>query len=132
MSTTYHTDISVGAAANAATFNSPLGQLDAAIALGGGGAGVSAGILKGWTEGGAYEMTAVTYDGTYPTVVASATVKWPDGSAGTFTTDTINTTWLAVDAFHITHTTSGKTVTQTAVTRNADGNITAKPALTVA
>jgi hypothetical protein len=31
MTTNYHTAISVGAAANAATFNAPLGQLDAAI-----------------------------------------------------------------------------------------------------
>ncbi len=31
MSTTYHTDISVGAAANASVFNAPLGTLDAAI-----------------------------------------------------------------------------------------------------
>lgn len=34
MSTNYHTAIAVGAAANAATFNAPLGQLDAAITTG--------------------------------------------------------------------------------------------------
>ena len=36
MTTNYHTPIAVGAAANAATFNSPLGELDAAISTGAG------------------------------------------------------------------------------------------------
>jgi hypothetical protein len=88
--------------------------------------------LKAWVEGGAYELTSVTYDSGYPQVVSTATVKWPDGSAGTFTTDTINSTYVAIDAYHISHTDSGKTVTQTAVTRNSDGSVTTKPALTVA
>lgn len=130
MSTTYHTAISTGAAANASTFNTPLGVLDAAIALQGGGAGASAAVLKAWAEGGDYELTAVTVDS--DEVITTATVKWPDGSAGTFTTTTKNTTWLSVDAYTISHTTSGKTVTQTAVTRNSNGTVTTKPALTVA
>jgi hypothetical protein len=97
----------------------------------GGGASVSDTQLIEWTAGEDFELTAVTYDGTYTSVISTATVKWPDGSAGTFTTTTINTTWEAIDAFTITHTDSGKTVTQSAVTRNADGHITTKPALTV-
>lgn len=88
--------------------------------------------LISWTESAAYELTAITYHGTYTTVVATATAKWPDGSAGTWTATTIDATWEAVNAYTISHTLSGKTVTQAAVTRNADGNITAKPALTVA
>lgn len=94
---------------------------------------VGADLLKSWTEAGSYEMTSITYDSTYVLVVSSATVKWPDGSAGTFTTDTINTTWQAIDAYHITHTDTSRTVTQSAVTRDsATGKVTAKPALTVA
>lgn len=88
--------------------------------------------LKAWAESRAYETTATTYNGTYTEVIASATVKWPDGSAGTLTVDTINSTWRKIDAYHITHTASGKTVTQAAVTRNANGDVTVKPALTVA
>jgi hypothetical protein len=65
-------------------------------------------------------------------VVVIATVKWPDGSGGTFTVTTKNATWLAIDAYTISHTLSGKTVTQAAVTRDSAGAITAKPALTVA
>lgn len=130
MSTTYHTAISTGAAANASTINTPLGVLDAAIGMMGGGSGATDTVLKAWAEAGAYELTAVTVDSDQ--VVTTATAKWPDGSAGTFTTTTKNSTWLAVDAYTVSHTTSGKTVTQTAVTRNSSGTVTTKPALTVA
>jgi hypothetical protein len=171
MSVYNHTAISVGAAANAATINTPLGTIDAAIgdlttlnttpktsvvgALGvgtpgttaqtvigaineinisvtaiEGGATVSDIRLKEWTEAEAYELTAVTYnaDG----VVTTATVKWPDGSAGTFTSVTINVPFAAIDAYTVSHTTATKTVTQALVTRDAAGAITVKPALTVA
>ena len=130
MTSNYHTPITTGAAANASTVNNPLGQLDDAITDLHGGAGVLDDILKEWTEGEDYELTAITRDA--DDVVTTATVKWPDGSAGTFTTTTKNSTWLAIDAYTITHTASGKTVTQAAVTRNATGAITTKPALAVA
>jgi hypothetical protein len=97
-----------------------------------GGSTASDQLLKMWAEAKAYEKTAITYDVTYTEVIASATAKWPDASGGTLIVDTINSTWRKVDAYHITHTASGKTVTQTAVTRNAGGDITIKPALTVA
>ncbi len=155
MSTNNHTAISTGAAANASTINTPLGTLDAAIgnlttltttaktsavaalneldadlAAVAGGATVTDARLKEWVQGEDYELTAVTYDG--DGVPTTATVKWPDASAGTFTTSTKNTTWLAVDAYTISHAASGKTVTQAAVTRDANGQVTVKPALTVA
>lgn len=130
MSTNYHTAITTGAAANASTVNSPLGQLDQAITNLGGGTGVTDALLKEWVEGGDYELTAITRDS--DNVVTTATAKFPDGSAGTFTTVTKNTTWLAIDAYTVSHTDSGKTVTQSAVTRNNAGAITTKPALTVA
>ncbi len=158
MSTTFHTAISSGAAANASTINTPLGTLDAAIAVahdsdgtlkagavdGAGvlasgvvtwaklatGSAVEAETLKQWTEGECYELTAITYDS--DGVPTTATVKWPDGSAGTWTTVTKNSTWLAVDAFTVSHTASSKTVTQAAITRDANGQVTVKPALTVA
>lgn len=130
MTTSYHTAIATGAAANASTINSPLGQLDSALINSLGGASVLAQVLKEWTEAGAYEVSAATLDS--DGLITTGTVKWPDGSAGTFTTTTKNSTWIAIDAYTITHTNSGKTVTQTAVTRDANGNVTAKPALTVA
>lgn len=91
-------------------------------------------VLIQWTEGHNYEMTARTYNAIYPTVLASATVKWPDGCAGALTITSTNTTWLEEDAYTITHVDGATTltVTQAAVTRNANGMITVKPALTVA
>lgn len=65
-------------------------------------------------------------------VTITATIKWPDGSAGTFTVTEKNTTFLDYDAFTVTHEDSGKTVTQAAMTRNALGKVISKPALTVA
>lgn len=77
------------------------------------------------------QFTSITYDATYADVIASAIVQWPDGGTGVFTATSINTTWHKVDAFTVTHIGIGKTVTQAAVTRNALGLVTAKPALTI-
>ena len=85
-------------------------------------------LADAYTLAGEFDKAQALFD----RVVASAGVLWPDGSTGTFTTDAVNTTWEAVDAYHITHVLSGKAVTQPLVTRNAAGGITAKPALTVA
>jgi hypothetical protein len=94
------------------------------------GAAATSALLKQWTSADAYELTAITYDANQ--IISGGTVKWPDGSAGTLTVTSANATWRTVDAYTISHTLSGKTVTQSAVTRNASGNVTVKPALTVA
>lgn len=83
-----------------------------------------------WATSEAYQLLTINRDS--DGVVTSATVEWPDGSSGIFTTSTKNTTWLAIDAYTISHTASSRMVTQTAVTRDASGNITIKPLLTVA
>lgn len=155
MATDNHTDLATaGAAAVFYHVTVPDGELDAAIgdrttltttekgslvgainevftSVAGllGGSFVTAQTLKQWTEAESYEATSITRnsDG----VVTTATVKWPDGSAGTFTTDAINATWVGIDAYHITHAASGKTVTQAAYTRNSDGDVITKPPLTV-
>jgi len=87
-------------------------------------------LLEEWTSAEAYQMTAITYDGTYTDVPASAIVVWPDGSAGVFTATAISAPGR-IDAYTITHVDASKTVTQAAVTR-VDGLVTVKPALTVA
>lgn len=94
-----------------------------------GGSAVSPQTLVAWTEAEAYEPTSVTRDSNG--IATSAVVKWPDGSEGAFTATTINATHFAIDAYTITHTASGKTVTQATVTRDNSGAVTAKPALTV-
>lgn len=67
-------------------------------------------------------------------VITTASIVWPNGATGTFTTDTINTAFNAIDAWHATHILDAvtKTVTQTAVTRNSNGAVTAQPAITLA
>lgn len=121
------TDIATTDPVIAATINNVLDELDGA-ALGGVNAGD--GILKAWVLAEALAATALTWgsDG----ALDSASVVWPDGSAGTLTVTSTNSDWLAVDAFTVTHTDSGKTVTQGAVTRDSNGNITVRPEPTVA
>lgn len=87
-------------------------------------------VLKMWTNSGAYAVTSATRDS--DGVITTASVSWPDGSTGTFTRTTKNATFLTIDAYTVTHTDSGKTVTQPAVTRDSSGNVTAQPALTIA
>ena len=85
--------------------------------------------LKAWANAGAYSISSATIDS--DDVITTATVTWPDGSAGTFTRTTKNTTFLTIDAYTVTHTDSGKTVTQPTMTRDSNGNVTAQPALTI-
>jgi hypothetical protein len=95
------------------------------------GPGVAPAQLVEWTEAEAYETLTVTYRVDVDTLVATATVRWPDGSAGVFTSTAADEEFGVIDAYTITHTGSGKTVTQAAVTRNGSGQITTKPPLVV-
>lgn len=85
--------------------------------------------LLEWASAEAYTMTTITRNG--DGVITGADVVWLDGSAGVFTATTVNATWKAIDAYTITHTVSGKTITQAAITRSS-GEVTAVPALTIA
>lgn len=87
-----------------------------------------------WALAQAFRLVSATRDSN--DAITTASVVWPDGSTGTFTTDTASSAFPgAIDAYHVTYvnvTTGTKTVTQTAVTRNGNGAVTAQPALTVA
>ncbi len=85
--------------------------------------------LSAWALSSAFSLTSATRDS--DGVITVASITWPDGSPGTLTRTSKNATFMAVDAYTITHTRSGKTVTQSAVTRDADGSVTAQPAITV-
>ena len=102
-----------------------------------GGGGALAGLLDKQLKEWAsllpdFMLTSVTYHGTYTNAPATATINWPDGSGGTYTTTAYDTTNRDWSSFTATHTDSGKTVTQAAITRNSSGNVTTRPALTVA
>lgn len=86
-------------------------------------------LLIGWAASGSWTLTSATRDTN--SVVTSATIRWPDGATGTFTTTSNNPTFFTVDAFTVTHSASGKTLTQSAVTRNSNGDITAQPDISV-
>lgn len=142
MSTTYHAAIAnTKVAANADTFNVPLGALDAQLvvltnALAGGAAATAVQILA-WAAAEAYQVveSPLIYDATYPDLLsndATNTITWPDGSTGELAVTAYDTTWIAVKSFTLTHAASGKTVTQSAIMRDATGNVTIKPALTIA
>lgn len=92
--------------------------------------GVHNSRLLVWASAGAYVSETITLD--VDNVPETATVAWPDGSAGTWTRTSKNATHLTVDAYTVTHVDTGVTVTQPAVTRNADGHVTVRPALTIA
>ncbi len=133
MSTNYHTAISTGAAANAATINTPLGVLDAAIALQGGGSDASATTLRAWAGAENFRASSITRNANG--VITDATVTWPDGSAGVLTTthgyplgsatpDTTEAGWVAPQIVTITHADSSQTATVT-ITRDSSANPTA-------
>lgn len=85
--------------------------------------------LIDWTLSEAFTVSSVTYDS--QGVISSAAVVWRDGGTGTFTTTIVNQTFLTIDAFNVTHVGLGRRVTQPAVTRNDQGQVTVRPALTV-
>jgi len=86
--------------------------------------------LAEWAQGKDYQPLTINYD--IGGNVTDASVKWPDDAVGTLTMTDWNATHGIWDGYNITHSTSGKTVTQPAVTRNAGGDITIKPALIIA
>ncbi len=64
----------------------------------------------------------------------SAPVTWPDGTPGVYTATTVSAAFPgAVDAYTVTYgSPATRTYTQPAVTRNANGAVTTRPAITVA
>lgn len=66
--------------------------------------------------------------------ITSAPAVWPDGATGVFTATVLSTAFPgAIDAYTITHTLNAVTTTytQSTMTRNANGAVTIRPAITV-
>ena len=87
-------------------------------------------LLTEWAQGKDYEMLSITRDSDGR--ITTSTVLWPDGSNGTYVATDYNATHEVYDGYTIIHVDSSLTVTQAAGTRNVDGAIITKPALTVA
>lgn len=87
--------------------------------------------VLGWAYAQSYQLVSGTRDAN--DALISGTVIWPDGATGTFTADTVSTAFPgAIDAYHVTHVgTTTTTYTQPLMTRNANGAVTAQPAIVV-
>lgn len=86
--------------------------------------------LKIWAYAESFAVISATRNAN--NVITSANIKWPNGVSGVFTTDAINATFNTIDAWHATYLdTVTKTVTQTTVTRNAGGAVTAQPEIII-
>ncbi|CAB3731527.1 hypothetical protein LMG22037_05621 [Paraburkholderia phenoliruptrix] len=88
--------------------------------------------LLEWAYSSAFRLVSATRDANEAIVTAS--IVWPDGGTGTFTTDTASTAFPgAIDAWHATYVNGNvtHTVTQPAVTRDSNGAVTAQPAITI-
>ena len=88
--------------------------------------------LYSWTNSASFSLTSITRDGNE--AIVTATVIWPDGSTGTFNTDTTSSFPGSIDAYHITYVPASgptKTITQALITRNGNGSVINQPALTI-
>lgn len=89
--------------------------------------------LKEWMALGLFKrVSGGTYDATHITALTSANVIWPDGSEGVYTSLAIDATWGKVTSWKVTHVNSGRTLTQPAMTLDANGQITTVPDISVA
>lgn len=87
--------------------------------------------LLAWAYVQAFQLVSATRDANG--AITTATIKWPDGTDGVFTTDVASTAFPGtIDAWHATYAgATTKTVTQPTVTRDANGAVTAQPAITI-
>jgi len=90
--------------------------------------------LMSWALTQAFQVVSMATPRDANGAITSANIKWPDGVTGVFTTDVASTTFPgAIDAWHATYAGSPvKLITQTAVTRDANGAVIAQPAITIA
>lgn len=87
--------------------------------------------LQTWAYGLIFQLVSATRDAN--SAIVTANIVWPDGVAGVFTTDVASVAFPgAIDAWHATYASiPPKLITQPAVTRDANGAVTAQPAITI-
>lgn len=86
--------------------------------------------IAAWFNSSSFSITnaQVSYLG----VITNATLRWPDGATGTYTVTSIDTSFSAPNSWTYTHSITGKTFTQSAVTRDsASGVVTGVPTISV-
>jgi hypothetical protein len=88
--------------------------------------------ILGWAMAESFQLVSATRDANG--AIVTANIAWPDGATGVFTTDVASVAFPgAIDAWHATYVVEGTTltVTQPAVTRDANGAVTVQPAITI-
>lgn len=83
--------------------------------------------LGEWTLAEAYQVAEIDRDQNGS--LTGASVRWPDGSSGFLVMLYPNADFDCYDGYTVFHFASAITATQPPVVRNADGNVTAVPAL---
>lgn len=92
---------------------------------------VSLPTLSGWAYVQSFQVVSATRD--VNGAIVTASIVWPDGVTGVFTTDVASVAFPgAVDAWHATYVGSpSRLITQPTVTRDANGAVTVQPAITI-
>ena len=86
--------------------------------------------LMTWAITQAFILVNVTRDAN--SAIVTADIQWPDGVNGTLIIDKVSNFPGAVDAWRATYASDPmKTVTQSAVTRDANGAVINQPIITV-
>lgn len=87
--------------------------------------------LETWANAQTFQLVSATRDANG--AIETANIVWPDGVTGVFTTDVASIEFPgAIDAWHATYAgIPAKLITQTAVTRDANGAVIAQPAITI-
>lgn len=88
-------------------------------------------MLASWANAQNFQLVSAIRDAN--SAIVTASIVWPDGISGVFTTDVASTAFPgAIDAWHATYLGSPtRVIAQTAVTRDANGAVTAQPAITI-
>jgi hypothetical protein len=89
--------------------------------------------LLAWAYASSFQLVSAIRDSN--DAIVSASIVWPDGATGAFTTDIASVDFPgAIDAWHATYVNGSttKTVTQPVVSRDAGGAVTVQPAITIA
>jgi hypothetical protein len=85
--------------------------------------------LTAWFEGELWAAPVITRDDTSGAPL-TASIVWPDGTAGTFTSLVLSTAFPgAVDSFSVTY--GSLTITQPTITRDANGAPITRPTPTI-
>lgn len=87
--------------------------------------------LETWANAQTFQLVSATRDAN--SAIITASIVWPDGITGVFTTDLASVEFPgAIDAWHATYAgTPAKLITQSAVTRDENGAVIVQPAITI-